>query len=119
LFSCATKHGNVIQAVRSWHRLNNYGAGPQLASDRGILHGRDNTQTGNELRPGQQDQPEHCFRDFLLRRNLLGHFADQSEAGAQAVIALCAVERFAQLRCAIWFGTFLPNWMLRRSLLSR
>jgi hypothetical protein len=30
---------------------------------------------------------------FLLRQNLLGHFADQSEAGAQAVIVLCAMER--------------------------
>jgi hypothetical protein len=72
-----------------------------------------------DLAAGQQDQPEHCFRDFLLRQKLLGHFVDQSEADAQAVVALRAVERFAHLRCAIWFGTFLPNWMLHRSLLSR
>src|SRR5580700_9217907 len=40
----------------------------------------------------EQDEPEHGFVHFVFRKGLLCHFADDSETGAKAVVALGLVE---------------------------
>jgi hypothetical protein len=61
------------------------------------------------IRRGQQDQPEHRFRDFLLQQDLLDRFADPSEADTQAVIALRATERV----CAVALRYLVLNVLMR------
>src|SRR6185312_11571269 len=44
----------------------------------------------------QQNQAKHRLSDFVLRQNQLGDLTDDSEAGAEFVIALRLVERLNQ-----------------------
>src|SRR4029077_9772209 len=47
--------------------------------------------------PGRQkEKSEHRFGNFLLGQNALGDLTDQSQAGTEAIVALCSMKRLEQ-----------------------